>query len=416
MTADGALRDGLTVSGKPMPLPTKDVRGMSRPLVGPSTDDVMTCAMLPGDVVTGDVTAVTRVCLELSVSMLDRQNIPAKTGRLAEAAADWAREGVPIDTILHSIHEGLKLGMDLIFSNVTVKDYAILVDGVKLVVEMLDLMSATVARAYVREHKAAVSEHHTAVHTLTSALLGGYATATKAREYGIGIADEYSVLALDIQKHPDERHPMLDGKVVARRKLRRLQAELATRCGDNALALLSVDGGTILIPTATLSDERLDELLAQLSAAARVPVTAVVVTTSVTGVPGAADRAHEVLDMVRRLQCAPALYRFADMALEYQLTRPGPGRETLGALLDPLDHHPELLQTMRSYISNNLNRQRTARSLQIHTNTVDYRLKRISQLTGLDPTTTSGVWQLRSALIARTFSKRSNPDTQVDTV
>ncbi|WP_369690278.1 PucR family transcriptional regulator [Nocardia arthritidis] len=384
------------------------MQGVPRQLARHSIENVST-AMLPGD-------EVARVCLELSVSMLDGQDIPAKTGRLADAAAGWAGEGMPIDTILHAIHEGLKLGMDLIVSNATVKDYATLVDSVKLVVEMLDIMSTTVARAYVREQKAAVSEHHTAVHTLTSALLGGYTTATTAREGGIGIAEEYSVLAVDVPKHPDEQHPMLDGKVVARRKLRRLQAELATRCGENALALLSVDGGTILIPTTTLSDERLDELLAQLSVAARVPMTAVVVTASATAVPGAADRAHELLDMVRRLQCAPALYRFADMALEYQLTRPGPGRETLGSLLDPLDDHPELFQTLRSYISNNLNRQRTARSLQIHTNTVDYRLRRISQVTRLDPTTTSGVWQLRSALIARTFSKRSRSDIHIDAV
>ncbi|MBF6467361.1 helix-turn-helix domain-containing protein [Nocardia beijingensis] len=406
MTANGALRTGLTASGNQMPIPTQEV---SRQRAEHSIDNAMTFAMLPGD-------DVTRACLELSAGMLDGQDIPAKTGRLADAASEWAREGVPIDTILHAIHEGLKLGMDLTFSNATVKDYADLVDGVKLVVELLDIMSATVARAYVREHKAAVSEHHTAVHTLTSALLGGYTTATTAREYGIGIAEQYSVLAVDVPKHPDELHPMLDGKVVARRKLRRLQAELATRCGENALALLSVDGGTILIPTATLSDECLDELLAELSAAARVPVTAVVVTASATAVPGAADRAHELLDMVRRLQCAPALYRFADMALEYQLTRPGPGRESLGALLDPLDDHPELFQTLRSYISNNLNRQRTARSLQIHTNTVDYRLRRIGQVTGLDPTTTTGVWQLRSALVARTFTRRSRSDIQVDAV
>ncbi|WP_330231156.1 helix-turn-helix domain-containing protein [Nocardia sp. NBC_00508] len=416
MTTTGALRNGLTVSGKPMSLPLQDVQGVSRQLVGHSIDNVTTCATLPGDIINGDVTAIARVCLELSVSMLDGQDIPAKTGRLAEAAAGWAREGVPIDTILHSIHEGFKVSMDLIFSNATVKDYDNLVDGAKLVVEMLDIMSATVARAYVREHKAAVSEHHTAVHTLTSALLAGNTTATMARECGLGIADKYSVLAVDIPKHPDEQHPMLDGKVVARRKLRRLQAELATRCGENALALLSVDGGTILIPTATLSDEHLDELLAQLSAAARVPVTAAVVTASVAGVPDAADRAHELLDMVRRLQGAPNLYRFADMALEYQLTRPGPARETLESLLDPLDDHPELLQTLRSHISNNLNRQRTARSLHIHTNTVDYRLRRIAQLTGLDPTATSGWWQLRSALVARTFSKPSQRDIRVDAV
>jgi DNA-binding PucR family transcriptional regulator len=91
------------------------------------------------------------------------------------------------------------------------------------------------------------------------------------------------------------------------------------------------------------------------------------------------------------------------MALEYQLTRPGPGREYLGSLLDPLDDHPELLETLQRHISNNLNRQRTARLMHIHTNTIDYRLKRVAQLTGFDPTQPSGLWYLRSALVARSY-------------
>lgn len=403
MTTDAAVRAGLTVSGRPMSVPLQDVRSVSRQLVGHFVDNVVPCGTLPGDIISGDVTAITRVCLELAVSMLDGRDIPAKTGRLAEAAAGWSREGVPIDTILHAIHEGFKIGMDLIVAQATTQDYVSLMDGAKLVVDMLDTINATVARAYVREHRAVVGEHHTAVHTLTSALLGGHSTSTMARECGIDIADEYSVLALDIPKHPDENHPMLDGKIVARRKLRRLQAELATRCGETALALLSVDGGTILIPTATMDDAQLDKLLTHLTAAAHVPVTATSVVAPPADIPSAADRAHELLDMVQRLKCVAGLYRFADMALEYQLTRPGPGRETLGAVLDPLDDHPELLQTLQCHISNNLNRQRTARVLHIHTNTVDYRIKRICQLTGFDPTATSGLWQLRSALIARSF-------------
>lgn len=402
MTTDGALRVGLTVSGKPMSTPLQDVRAVSRQLVGHFVDNVIPCRTLPGDIISGDVTAVTRVCLELAVSMLDGEDFPGKTGKLAEAAAGWAREGVPIDTVLHSIHEGFRVGFDRVVSTATVRDYASLVDGAKLVVSMLDTISATVARAYVREHKAVVSEHHTAVHTLTSALLGGHSTSTMARECGIDIAAEYSVLALAIPEHPDQRHPGLDGKVVARRILRRLQAELATRCGDAALALLSVDGGTVLIPSTAVED--LDTLIVQLSVAAHVPVTAALVVAPTAEVPSAADRAHELLDMVQRLECVAGLYRFADMALEYQLTRPGPGRESLGALLEPLSGHPELLETLQCHISNNLNRQRTARVMHIHTNTVDYRLKKICQLTGFDPGATSGLWQLRSALIARTFS------------
>ncbi|MFQ6397498.1 helix-turn-helix domain-containing protein [Nocardia sp. KC 131] len=41
--------------------------------------------------------------------------------------------------------------------------------------------------------------------------------------------------------------------------------------------------------------------------------------------------------------------------------------------------------------------------LHIHTNTVDYRLKRIGQITGHNATEGMGLWYLRSALNARGF-------------
>jgi hypothetical protein len=372
-------------------------------MVGHFVENVVPCGTLPGDAIHGDVTTITRTCLELAVSMLDGKDIPEKTRRLENAAAGWAREGVPIDTIHHAVHEGFRLGLDLVVSNATVTDYSALVDGAKLVVEMLDTMTVCISMAYVRELRSVVSEHHTAVHTLTSALLGGHSTSTMARECGIEIAPAYTVLAMAIPAHPDEAIPALDGKVVARRKLRRVQAELATRCEDSALSLLSVDGGTVLLPVDILTGEQLDELVVQLSRAAQVPVSAAVVEAPTAEVPSAADQAHELLDMVQRLDCVPGLYRFDDMALEYQLTRPGPGREYLGSLLDPLDDHPELLETLQRHISNNLNRQRTARLMHIHTNTIDYRLKRVAQLTGFDPTQPSGLWYLRSALVARSY-------------
>lgn len=402
MTVD-TTRTQLTLSGQPMSAPLQDVRKLSRRMVGHFVENVVPCGTLPGDAIYGDVTTITRTCLELAVSMLDGQDIPEKTRRLENAAAGWAREGVPIDTIHHAVHEGFRLGLDLVVSQATVTDYSALVDGAKLVVEMLDKMTVCISMAYVRELRSVVNEHHTAVHTLTSALLGGHSTSTMARECGIEIAPAYIVLAVAIPAHPDESVPALDGKVVARRKLRRVQAELATRCTDAALSLLSVDGGTVLLPAETLGTEELDELIPQLSRAAQVPISAAMVETPTADIPAAADQAHELLDMVQRLECVPGLYRFDDMALEYQLTRPGPGREYLGSLLEPLDDHPELLETLQRHISNNLNRQRTARLMHIHTNTIDYRLKRVAQLTGFDPTQPSGLWYLRSALVARSY-------------
>lgn len=383
--------------------PLRDVRTMTRRLVGHFVDNVATCRTLPGDVIAGDVTSVTRMCLEIVGGMLDGRDEEVKLDRLAVAAAGWAREGVPIDTILHAFHEGFRLAFDAVYDEATVADRSTLIDGFRRVVEISDLLCTTVTRSYIREHREAVGEHHTAVHTLTSALLAGQSTVTMAREVGITVAAAYSVLAVSIGAHPDEQNPRVNGAVVARRKLRRVQTALAHRCGEQVLSLLSVDGGTLLIPAELLVADQLDALVAALSRAALVEITAALVPATVDEIPDAAQRAHELLDMVERLGSAPGLYRFGDLALEYQLTRPGPGRARLGELLAPLDSHPELYETLRVHIANNMNRQRTARLLHIHTNTVDYRLRRVAQLTGLDPAQSSGLWQLRSAMIARSF-------------
>ncbi|WP_024803634.1 CdaR family transcriptional regulator [Nocardia sp. BMG51109] len=425
MAAEMSNNPGLTYSGTPFSTPLKDVRALSRQMVGHFVETVAPCRTLPDDAIHGDVTSITRLCLELAVGMLEGADVPEKTRKLEDTAAQWAREGVPIDTIHHAIHEGFRFGLDLVVTSATNSyrhtrdgddrmlvlrrgDYDNLVGAAKLVVDMLDTMTTAVSKAYVRELRSVVSEHHTAVHTLTSALLGGHPTSTMARECGIEIADRYHVLALAVPPHPEEANPMVDGAVVARRKLRRIQAALATGHADvTILSLLSVDGGTLLIPADGPSVD-LDRLVAVLSQEAQVPVLTTVVTAATSDIPAAADQAHQLLDMVHRLRLVRGLYRFDDLALEYQLTRPGPGREHLCTLLDPLDAHPELLDTLQRHISNNLNRQRTAHALHIHTNTVDYRLKRIATLTGCDPTQAGGLWYLRSALVARSY--RRHPD------
>ncbi|WP_307609281.1 PucR family transcriptional regulator [Nocardia shimofusensis] len=356
----------------------------------------------------GEIMSITGTCLEIAVGMLDGGQIPEDTDRLAEAAAGWAREGVPIDTILHAIHEGFKLGTDLILASATAGDLDSVRSAVERMVELLDVMNTIVARSYIREHKAVVGEHHSAVHTLTCALLSGHPTSRIARESGLDVAGEYHVLALGIPKHPDESHPRLSGQVVARRKLRRVQSELA-RSGTDALSLLGVDGGTVLLPEPSASRDQIEALIGRLSAAAGVPVTGTLTLAPTAQIPEQVARAHELLDLVQRLQCEPRLYELSDVALEYQLSRPGPGRTSLAALLDPLDDHPELLETLQRHIANEFNRRRTARALHIHTNTVDYRLKRIAALTGIDPNGRRGLWQLRSALVAKAFADHAEP-------
>ncbi|NKY89300.1 PucR family transcriptional regulator [Nocardia veterana] len=389
------------MSGRVVSLSMRDVHAMSRELVAHLSAAVPPFTTLPADVLSGEVTAVARLCVEWSIRRVNGGDLPERTDRLRGAAARWCRAGVPIEVVVHAVHEGFKAGLDLLFARAQASDAELVVKGTSTALELLDLITTTVSKAYVLERRADAAEHHTAVHTLTSALLGGHATTKMARECGIRIADRYHVLAVWIPPHPDETHPRLDRHVVARRKLRRVQAALAKLLRDNALAMLSVDGGSILVPETACAETDLDELVAQLSELAGVPLTAAVVGANAADVPRAAQQAHDLLDTVRRLGRGPGVHRFAELALQYQLTRPGIGRDILDARLAPLDAHPELLETLKVFFSTDLNRQRAARQLCIHPNTIDYRLRRIGQLTGFDPSRTTGLWYLRSALIAR---------------
>ncbi|MEV6362259.1 PucR family transcriptional regulator [Nocardia asteroides] len=248
---------------------------------------------------------------------------------------------------------------------------------------------------------AVLREHHSAIHAVTAALLDGHASATLARRCGVEIAPHYWIIALSVPEYPAPTRGNID-RSQARRRLERIRAELFRWSGGDALSLLTGDGGTVLIPGDVDADD-LDALFAALGRAAEVPITGAVAHCPYDALPAWSDRTHGLLDMVQRFGAQGRLHRFADLALEFQLTRPGPGRDFLAALLDPLDDHPELLATLQCHIAHDVNRQRTARALHVHPNTVDFRLKRIARLTGCDATRSHGLWRLRSALIARSY-------------
>ncbi|WP_157187156.1 PucR family transcriptional regulator [Nocardia vinacea] len=213
------------------------------------------------------------------------------------------------------------------------------------------------------------------------------------------------VLALAIPQHIDEQDPEHDRKLAGQRKLHRVQALLRERLEPTARIALSPRGGTIVLPAHTVTESSLDELVSRLSWAAQVPVTAITLRGSGAWVRRLSDLAHDLLNVAQGLGFAGGLYRFPDLALEYQLTRPTPAREKLAHALDPLDDHPELLHTLTLYIHTNMTRRITARLLNLHRNTIDYRLNRIEELTGYDPSIPSGIWYLRCALVVRTYRK-----------
>ncbi|MBF6079977.1 helix-turn-helix domain-containing protein [Nocardia cyriacigeorgica] len=396
----------LEIGGQPASVPLQNTDRVASRMVDYFATCVAPCRTLPGEQMRGDVTEVTRYCLALAAEMLDRRTVPDDDAftEVRSAAAQWAREGVPLGTILRAYHEGVRIAFGLVTARAAATDVEEVLAAADLILELLEAISAAVADAYVQEQQLVAREHQTASQTLASALLSGRSHAALALQSGIPVAERYQVVALFIPPHPDERNLRVDTRVAARRKLRRVQSELAVIFESTALALLSPQGGTLLIPLDG-DAELTDDVLVRLSAAAEVPVTAAMVTATTGEVPEAADQAHELLGLVRAGERPPGLYQMTDLAVEYQLTRGGPATRRIATILEPLDDHPELFATMRAYLRNDMNRQLTARQLYVHPNTVDYRLRRIAQLTTIDLATSAGISQASIALLARELDR-----------
>lgn len=70
-------------------------------------------------------------------------------------------------------------------------------------------------------------------------------------------------------------------------------------------------------------------------------------------------------------------------------------------LLTPLDSEPELLITIETFFEKNCSPSATAKQLSIHRNTLNYRLDKLTSLTGLDPRCFDHAVQIRLALLLR---------------
>ncbi|TLG12473.1 hypothetical protein FEK35_11240 [Nocardia cyriacigeorgica] len=227
-------------------------------------------------------------------------------------------------------------------------------------------------------------------------LSGGPVRLSIARHFHIPTTSTFAVVAAGFSVGQDSR------AAVPETRLNDIRRRLAAECGFPVPALLGPCYGTILIPSSSALGRRICDLPALLSAVVRLPTTAVAVESETASIAEAADTAHQLLDLAIRLRKQPQLYRLSQLAVEYQITRPGPGRDHLVSLLEPLEPHPELIHTVEGLIEQGFDRQRTARRLCVHPNTIDYRMRRISSLTGL-PVTHGSHLRLYAAFTARAF-------------
>ncbi|WP_189094123.1 PucR family transcriptional regulator [Nocardia jinanensis] len=404
MTSSSHAIPELEIAGMPAVTHLRRTHRLSQQLLDHLAGDngAEPAATMPCGVVRREAAEVVAGCLELVAAALQGRAVGDVPERLHSRIEDWAAEGVALEAVQHATHLGFRFVLELLAGRAHGADGPMMVAAGQRLAEVLDRIITGFTRAYLRELRANTAARHAGAEALAAALIAGAGTAETARENGFRNADSYAVLALAL---PGAAHDAADAgydRTGARRRLRRLRTELCVG-GDMPPARLSEAGGTVLVPRYRDDDVAVTRLFERLRVAARSPLLATVVHARREEIPDATRRAHELLDLAQRLHRPARLYRLADLAVEYQITRPGPARRRLATALDPLLSQPELLHTLATHLANDRNRQLTARALYIHANTLDYRLRRIAHHTGLDPAHADDLWHLQAALVANAY-------------
>src|SRR5262249_47293313 len=138
-----------------------------------------------------------------------------------------------------------------------------------------------------------------------------------------------------------------------------------------------------------------------LADAQSLPLAAVAPAQSRDHLRGALDEARTVMQVVRLLDYPRDIYQIDDVPVEASLMRSPDLAAILAARLAPLNGSgAPLIETLRVSLESSQDRRDAASTLYIHPNTLDYRLRRIRELTGLSPTVPRDIQMLGRAFTA----------------
>jgi hypothetical protein len=343
---------------------------------------------LPSGVVHGQVLDVTRRNLELFVACVGAGARPeqAELEPFRASARDRASEGMPLEDLLHAYRLGGRLAWEEMTVQTRLEERGALPELAGLVMDYLDDVSSAVANSYLEERQHLVSEEERGLRILLDALCRepelGASARTLMERLRFPLVASYLPFAATLRRGGARAHSQLaarlrdrgllavtEGERVAGLAAHEQQGALEEHWGEHAVLVAGE-----LLPRALLStgleEVRLAADLAQRAGRA--------------GTVGVADLVPEML-----LTRSP---RLAGLLCSRTL---GPLTGSVGG------RSPDLVGTLRTLFAEGLNRRRAAASLHVHPNTLDYRLRRIEELTGLDLAMPRDIACLELSLVAQ---------------
>ncbi|MEU5263320.1 helix-turn-helix domain-containing protein [Amycolatopsis sp. NPDC021455] len=182
--------------------------------------------------------------------------------------------------------------------------------------------------------------------------------------------------------------------------------------GTGVLTALCEHGGYVLVPA---GDEETGLSRCTGIHAALPEATWAGVSWQKTGrIPAGRAEAADVVTAALAARRPPGCYLLGDVLVEYAVLTQRPVADLLVAKVEPITRHEVLLETLRALLAAEGNRSKAAAELIIHRSTLDYRLQRIEQLTGYDPTSIRQLHLLSTALTAHEAATSPPPPLPLD--
>jgi len=345
-----------------------DIEELARRMVAVFQAEIPAYRTLPDTMLHGEIEDISRRNLGLFFRSLidDRGLSDEELIPFCESARQRAAEGLPLEDLLRAYRLGGRLGWEALVAVTEPEDQAALLPGVARLMQYVDHVSDAVTEAYHEERRHRFSDEERRVQELyeglqTTAPLEPR-TIELAHQIGFPLEDRYLPFSIALSDGPAHQHAQLASSL-------RQRGVLALASGDRVNGLLPQDGDPAVLAEAG-------------SLRAVGPPTP------------RAELEPMLIDLRLLIDIARHAGRDGDLRLEEFLPELLLARSPhLAAMLEsrvygPLESAAEkggadLLSTLEAFLTAALDRRATAEALHVHPNTLDYRLRRIEELTGL---------------------------------
>lgn len=345
-----------------------DFDGVAGRIVAGTLPTIPGYARMPDGVMAGAVHEIVKHNLELFVTCVleDREPSADEMAVLRASAMERGRDGVPLHDMLHGYRLGARVAWHALIDVCTTADEREALLGIaERIMKYLDGVSTAVEESYLDERDHLVSEQERWARALLDALLSPVDAddlPRLAELTSFPLAEAYRPFAVSVLGATAREH----AKVAIDLRGRGI---LALTEGDRVAGLIHPEREPLGVDrrgaASAIGPETPRAQLSEGLAFARLQVQTAR-TLRRTGVVGAGDLLPELL-LARSPEVAAAVR---------------------AKVIDPLANYAEkrsteLVRTLETFVACGLDRRATAAELVVHLNTLDYRLRRIEQLTGL---------------------------------